>query len=209
MLVSCPRPPCSPRSCSRPQVREKGRRPSTARPSSSRGCRRAACSHPAAGSPPTFPAHPTASSSGSPRRAGTYSFDASALRSAVPVDETWGTLSLRRVGDTAPPLTRRVYWDATPPVARFTTPQFDARYKKNGWEIVAHSLDQDIASIVVKWSPGVPRRFTPLYEQHTLGWTLGNDGHASCAPTASMAAMDWLSTSCSTTRSRARTARRS
>lgn len=122
-----------------------------------------------------------------------YSFDADALRSALPVDETWGTLSLRRVGDAAPLLTRRVYWDATPPIARFTTPQFDSHYKKNGWEIVAHSLDQDIVSIVVTWSLGVPKRFTPLYEQHTLGYTLGNDGHASCAPTASMAAMDWLS----------------
>ncbi len=39
----------------------------------------------------------------------------------------------------------------------------------------------------------MPKRFTPLYEQHTLGYTLGNDGHASCAPTSAMAAMDWLS----------------
>ncbi len=122
-----------------------------------------------------------------------YSFDPAVLRGALPVDEGWGTLSVRRVGDSENVASIRVYWDATPPLARFTTPHFNSAFKKNGWEIVAHTLDQNISSILVTWGPGVPKRFTPLYEQHTLGYTLGNNGHASCAPTSAMAAMDWLS----------------
>lgn len=122
-----------------------------------------------------------------------YVFDPATLRRALPVDESPGTLSVRRVGDTADAASLHVYWDATPPVARFRTPRFNARPGRDGWRIVAHSLDQNLASIVVTWGPGVPHRFTPLYEQHTLGYTLGNDGHASCAPTSAMAAMDWLS----------------
>ena len=122
-----------------------------------------------------------------------YEFNATALKKLLPVDESPGTLSVRRIGDTADTASLRVYWDATPPVAKFRTPRFNARPVSGGWRIVAQSRDQNIASILVTWGPGVPQRFTPLYEQHTLGYTLGNDGHASCAPTSAMAAMDWLS----------------
>lgn len=121
-----------------------------------------------------------------------FSFDPAVLRDRLALDEGWGTLSVRRVGDTDDAASIAVYWDATPPAARFVTPHFDATFKKNGWEIVAHSIDQNLSSIVVYWGPGVPERFTPLYEQHTLGYTLGNNGHASCAPTSAMAAMEWL-----------------
>jgi len=122
-----------------------------------------------------------------------FSFDTAVLRDSLSFDEGWGTLAVRRVGETDAVVSLRAYWDATPPVAKVVTPQFNSKFKKNGWEVVAHTLDQNIASILVTWGPGVPKRYTPLYEQHTLGYTLGNDGHASCAPTSAMAAMEWLS----------------
>jgi hypothetical protein len=123
-----------------------------------------------------------------------YSFDGALLARRLAFDEGWGTLAVRRVGETSDAASIRAYWDATPPRAEITTPHFNATFKKSGWEIVAHTIDQDIASIIVSWGPGVPKRFTPLYEQHTLGWTLGNNGHASCAPTSAMAGMEWYST---------------
>ncbi len=78
-----------------------------------------------------------------------YRFNTTSLRRTLAVDESPGTLSVRRVGETADVASLHVYWDATPPAARFRNPRFNAKPGKDGWKIVAQTRDQNIASIVV------------------------------------------------------------
>jgi hypothetical protein len=92
-----------------------------------------------------------------------------------------------------PIVTGRVYWDETPPIARFVTPRFGAHTQKNGLEVVAHSKDENLVAVKVSWSlVPVGTRPIPEFEQHLLGAALTPGGHASCVPTSAAANFQWL-----------------
>lgn len=88
-----------------------------------------------------------------------------------------------------------LYWDPTPPRARFMSPRFnDPGINGAAWVIVAQSPDENIIKLVTKWKPAkAPGRGIPRFEQHNLGNSLGPyDGHGSCVPTAVAANLRWL-----------------
>ncbi len=107
------------------------------------------------------------------------------------LDEGWGDLTVRELG-TGDESSVRVYWDATPPVATFLSPRFKATLGDDRrFQVVAHTLDEDIISIRVKWvlAPAGARNI-PLFEQHFLGFDFAQ--HAACVPTSMGANLQWL-----------------
>jgi hypothetical protein len=108
--------------------------------------------------------------------------------------EGWGQLTVRELGnlDDAQAASARVYWDATPPRAPFLSPRFNASLDAaNAWQVIAHTLDEDIIVIKVTWMLAVEgNRNIPLFEQHQLGFDFA--GHAACVPTAVGANLKWL-----------------
>lgn len=110
------------------------------------------------------------------------------------VPEGDATVRVREVGAREDFASAVVYWDGTPPVATFRSPRFNAPLRGRHWDVVAHTLDENVVSIVVKWMP-VPLaslRNIPRYEQHEHGSALGQGGHWSCVPTAVGANLQWL-----------------
>jgi hypothetical protein len=86
-----------------------------------------------------------------------------------------------------------VYSDATPPRASFVAPLFASRPREGGWEVVAHTDDENVAAVKVKWTLlPVGTRAIPQFEQHLLGDNLTPGGHASCVPTSAAANFQWL-----------------
>jgi hypothetical protein len=107
------------------------------------------------------------------------------------LEEGWGDLTVREVG-TGEQSSVRVYWDATPPVAAILSPQFNAAPDSSSkFQVVAHTFDEDIVSLKVKWilAP-VGSRNIPLFEQHFLGYDFAQ--HAACVPTSVGANLQWL-----------------
>ena len=112
-------------------------------------------------------------------------------RQLADLDEGWGQLMVREIG-TGAESSVRVYWDETPPVATILSPRFDATLDATDkLKVVAHTFDEDIISIRVKWilAPLVGRHI-PRFEQHFLGFDFA--GHAACVPTSVGASLQWL-----------------
>jgi hypothetical protein len=105
--------------------------------------------------------------------------------------EGWGQLTVREIG-TGEESSVRVYWDATPPVAPFRSPQFNASLNSSGkYQVIAHTLDEDIVSLKVHWALTVLNgRDIPEFEQHFLGYDFAQ--HAACVPTSVGANLQWL-----------------
>jgi hypothetical protein len=110
------------------------------------------------------------------------------------LDEGPGTVIAFINGDfDRPYVVGDVYWDATPPRASFVTPPFASRQHEGGWEVVAHTDDENVAAVKVKWTlVPVGTRGIPQFEQHLLGDNLTPGGHASCVPTSAAANFQWL-----------------
>jgi len=107
--------------------------------------------------------------------------------------EGWGQLVAREIG-TGEETSVRVYWDETPPIANFLTPQFNEQLGGNTkFHIVTHTFDEDIVSMKVTWKAvdltGGGRQI-PQFEQHNLGYDFA--GHAACVPTTVGANLKWL-----------------
>jgi hypothetical protein len=86
-----------------------------------------------------------------------------------------------------------VYWDPTPPRAAFVVPRFAASQREGGWEVVAHTNDENVVAVKVEWTlVPVGTRAIPQFEQHLLGDNLTPGGHASCVPTSAAANFQWL-----------------
>lgn len=97
--------------------------------------------------------------------------------------EGWGSLTMREIG-TGAEASARVYWDPTPPVSRFVTPAFNGKRDANRrYEVVTHTLDEDVISVKLKWAlaPLVSSAI-PRFEQHNLGYDFAM--HAACVPTS-------------------------
>jgi hypothetical protein len=107
------------------------------------------------------------------------------------VPEGWGQLVVRDVG-TGETGAVRVYWDQTPPRAKFTSPRFNAEPGRgNTYRVVARTPDEDIVAVKVTWKLAIdPGRDVPLFEQHFLGFDFA--AHAACVPTAVGANLQWL-----------------
>jgi hypothetical protein len=105
--------------------------------------------------------------------------------------EGWGALTVRDVG-TGEKASVRVYWDATPPRAKFASPRFNAPLgRSNEYKVVAKTPDEDIVAISVHWKLALdPGRDVPLFEQHFLGYDFAQ--HAACVPTTVGANLQWL-----------------
>jgi hypothetical protein len=108
--------------------------------------------------------------------------------------EGWGALSVRAIGSHVDSAAVRVYWDATPPRAKFTSPRFNSPLTNGiATRVVAQSTDENIVSVKVKWQlASGSGRAIPLFEQHALGNGLTPDGHMACVPTTVAANMKWL-----------------
>lgn len=107
------------------------------------------------------------------------------------IDEGWGQLTVRDIG-TGEGSSVRIYWDDSPPVATILSPRFDASLAAGDKiEVVAHTFDDDIIAIKVKWilAPLFGRDI-PTFEQHNLGFDFA--GHAACVPTSVGASLQWL-----------------
>lgn len=107
--------------------------------------------------------------------------------------EGWGQLIAREIG-TGDVTSVRVYWDDTPPVATFSTPQFNEQPGINKKiHVVAHTFDENIVSIKVTWKnvdlTGGGRQI-PQFEQHNLGYDFA--AHAACVPTTVGANLKYL-----------------
>jgi hypothetical protein len=107
------------------------------------------------------------------------------------VPEGWGRLTVRDLGS-GQAGSVRVYWDATPPRASFSSPRFGAALvPSRGYRVVAQTADENIVAISVKWKLAIdPGRDVPLFEQHFLGYDFAQ--HAACVPTAVGANLQWL-----------------
>jgi hypothetical protein len=106
--------------------------------------------------------------------------------------EGWGRLTVRELG-TGEESSVRVYWDATPPIAKFQSPRFDASLDAAGkFQIVAHTRDEDVVSLKVHWVLAglLGGRNIPLFEQHFLGYDFAQ--HAACVPTSVGSNLQWL-----------------
>lgn len=123
-------------------------------------------------------------------RQNTFSLDFGRALHGVP--EGWGALSVREIGAGVDAASARVYWDATPPRAAFSSPRFNAVLSSNiGWEVIAHTFDENVISIKVKWLlANATSRNVPRFEQHALGADFA--GHAACVPTTVAANLWWL-----------------
>jgi hypothetical protein len=121
-----------------------------------------------------------------------YSFLLPPSLRAVP--EGWGHLEARDPATGEAVRTGRLYWDETPPRARFLEPRFNLPpTRRNGWRIVAFTEDENVVFINVKWFlASETARFIPLFEQHKLGAQFANNGHAACVPTTIAALLRWL-----------------
>ncbi len=107
------------------------------------------------------------------------------------LDEGWGLLTVREIGS-GEEGSVRVYWDSTPPVAPFQSPRFNAPLDgSRSYQVIAHTLDEDIVSIKVSWVLATPAgRDIPRFEQHFLGFDFAQ--HAACVPTTVGANLQWL-----------------
>src|SRR5437870_4782626 len=107
------------------------------------------------------------------------------------LDEGWGLLTVREIGS-GEEGSVRVYWDSTPPVAPFQSPRFNALLDgSRSYQVIAHTLDEDIVSIKVSWVLATPAgRDIPRFEQHFLGFDFAQ--HAACVPTTVGANLQWL-----------------
>src|SRR6266700_5258063 len=105
--------------------------------------------------------------------------------------EGWGLLTVREIGS-GEEGSVRVYWDSTPPVAPFQSPRFNAPLDgSRSYQVIAHTLDEDIVSIKVTWVLATPAgRDIPRFEQHFLGFDFAQ--HAACVPTTVGANLQWL-----------------
>jgi hypothetical protein len=107
--------------------------------------------------------------------------------------EGWGQLVAREIG-TGEEASVRVYWDDTPPVANFLTPQFNEQLVgATKFHVVAHTFDEDIVSMNVFWQNvdlTAGGRQIPRFEQHDLGFDFA--AHAACVPTTVGANLKWL-----------------
>lgn len=107
--------------------------------------------------------------------------------------EGWGRLKAREIG-TGEEASLRVYWDETPPVAPFLTPQFNQQLNGNTkFQIVTHTFDEDIVLMKVFWQSvdlTAGGKQIPRFEQHDLGYDFAQ--HAACVPTTVGANLKWL-----------------
>ena len=106
------------------------------------------------------------------------------------VPEGPGRVSFREIGTDAEIDSVQVYWDETPPRAKFRRPAFNqVADATGGFGVVCKSSDENLVSVNVFWQlANLKSRNVPTFEQHALSAAT----HNGCVPTTVAANLTWL-----------------